>query len=104
GPGGYGPPPGPGGPYGPGPGAYGPGPGPGPAPGPGRPPARGGYLDFGQEGYYDADRTSDGGTAYYLAQVIGDVDRAFDRLSEDYRAGRFNPVGTYLEDELERLI
>jgi len=48
-------------------------------------------LDFGHDGYYDNGRTRKSGQAYYLAQVIGDIDRAFDRLLRDFRAGRFDP-------------
>jgi hypothetical protein len=48
-------------------------------------------LDFGHDGYYDDARTRKSGQAYYLAQVIGDIDRAFDGLTRDFRAGRFDP-------------
>jgi hypothetical protein len=48
-------------------------------------------LDFGHDGYYDDTRTLTSGRAYYLAQVIGDIDRAFDGLLRDFRTGRFDP-------------
>jgi hypothetical protein len=60
--------------------------------------------DFGREGYYDDDRTRASGDAYFLAQVIGDVDRACDGLVRDFRAGRFDPGGWGRRNEFLSLV
>jgi hypothetical protein len=59
-------------------------------------------FDFGHDGFYDDTRTRKSGEAYYLAQVIGDIDRAFDALARDFRVGRFDPgaMGVRFKDML----
>ena len=71
---------------------------------PAPPPPPVAILDFGLQGFCDPFRTRTAGAAYYLAQVIGDVDRAFDRLAQDFRAGRFDPGGGRVAMDLERLL
>ena len=60
--------------------------------------------DFGRDGYYDNTRTCTSGEAYFLAQVIGDVDRAFDGLARDFRAGDVDPDAWTQRSEFKDLV
>jgi hypothetical protein len=61
-------------------------------------------LRFGQTTSYDNARTAKAGQAYFLAQVIDEVDRAFGGLVRDFRAGRFDPGGWPMAKEFRRLV
>ena len=61
-------------------------------------------LGFGSRGLHDPGRTLTAAEAYFLSQVIRDVNRAFDRVARDFRQGRFDPGGGRLAGEFEDLL